>query len=93
MKRYIKFEKNIKFSDFETEKQKFHQHKEPISIKNIDIGKITVSNKVPSVKKGLNILLVKKMLKKSIFIYISSKKLQQIEKTLMKIILCFFDKR
>ena len=80
MKRYIKFEKIIKFTDFETEKQKFHQHKEPISIKNIDIGKITVSNKVPSIKKVLNILLVKKMLKKSIFMYISSKKLQQIER-------------
>ena len=28
-------------------KQMFHQHKRPISIKNIDIGKIVVSNQVP----------------------------------------------
>ena len=45
-------EKNIKFGDIEIEKQKFHQHKEPISIKNIDINKITVSNRVPFGKKG-----------------------------------------
>ena len=27
-------------------KQMFHQHKRPISIKNVDIGKIVVSNQV-----------------------------------------------
>ena len=32
--------------------QKFHQHKRPISIKNIDINKIVVSNKVTFGKKG-----------------------------------------
>ena len=42
MKAYIKMEKIIKFGDIETEKQKFHQHKETVSIKNIDINKITV---------------------------------------------------
>ena len=36
----------IKFGDIEIQKQKFHQHKEPISIKNIDINKVLVSNKV-----------------------------------------------
>ena len=45
-------EKNIKFGDIEIEKQKFHQHKEPISIKNIDINKIAVSNRVSFGKKG-----------------------------------------
>ena len=35
----------IKFGDIEIKKQKFHQHKKPISIKNIDINKIVVSNK------------------------------------------------
>ena len=35
----------IKFGDIEIKKQKFHQHKRPISIKNIDINKIVVSNK------------------------------------------------
>ena len=43
----IKMEKTIlKFGDTEIEKQKFHQHKRPISIKNIDINKIVVSNQV-----------------------------------------------
>ena len=37
--------KNINFGDIEIEKQKFNQHKRPISINNIDINKI-VSNKV-----------------------------------------------
>ena len=42
----------IKFGDTEIEKQKFHQHKKPILIKNIDINKIVVSNKVSFAKKG-----------------------------------------
>ena len=42
----------IKFEDIEIEKQKFHQHKRPISIKNIDINKIVVSNKVSFGKKS-----------------------------------------
>ena len=57
MNAHIKMEKNVKFGDIETKKQKFHQHKELISIKNIDMNKITVSNNVPFVKKNyLNIL-------------------------------------
>ena len=36
MKVFIKMNKAvIKFGDIEIEKQKFHQHKKPISIKNI----------------------------------------------------------
>ena len=43
---YIKMEKTIiKFGDIKIEKQKLDQHKRPISIKNIDINKIVVSNK------------------------------------------------
>ena len=42
----------IKFDDIKIPKQKFHQHKRPISIKNVDIDKIVVSSKVPFVKKG-----------------------------------------
>ena len=42
--------------------QKFHQHKGPISIRNIDINKIVVSNKVYFGKKHLNISLAIKML-------------------------------
>ena len=36
----------IKFGDIEIEKQKFHQCRRPISIRNIDINKTVVSNKV-----------------------------------------------
>ena len=44
---YIRMEKTItKFGDIEIEKQKFHEYKKPISIKNIDVNKIVVSNKV-----------------------------------------------
>ena len=65
MKAYIKIEKTItKFGDIEIQKQKFHQHKGPISIKNIDINKIVVSNKIYFGKKDLNISLATKMLKK-----------------------------
>ena len=37
----------IKFDDTETEQRKFHQNKSPISINDIDIIKIVVSNKLP----------------------------------------------
>ena len=36
----------IKLGDIEIEKQEFHQNKRPTSIRNIDINKIVVSNKV-----------------------------------------------
>ena len=44
----------IKFGDIEIEKQKFHQHKRPISIKNRDVNKIVVSNKISFCKKRFN---------------------------------------
>ena len=53
----------IKFGDIEIEKQKFNQIKKPNSMKNIDINKIVVSNKVYFTKKDLNISLATKMLK------------------------------
>ena len=40
-----------KFGDTEIEKCKCHQHKSPISIKNIDINKLVVSNKVSFTRK------------------------------------------
>ena len=50
---YIKMEKPIiKFGDTEIKKQKFYQYKRPISIRNIDINKTVVSNKVSLGKKG-----------------------------------------
>ena len=42
----------IKFSDTEIEKYKFHQHKNPILINNIDISKIVVCNKISFSKKS-----------------------------------------
>ena len=53
----------MKLGDIEIQKQKFDQHKGPISIKNVDIDKIVVFNKVSFVKKGYKYLLVTKMLK------------------------------
>ena len=53
LKVYIKMEKTIiKFDDTKIPKQKFHQHKRPISLKNVSIDKITVSNKVSFHKIG-----------------------------------------
>ena len=45
-------EKVTKFGDIEIQKQKFNQHKELISIKNIDFNKIVVFNKVSFGKIG-----------------------------------------
>lgn len=47
MKVYTKTDKKIiKFVDTEIEKQKFHQHKSPVLINNIDANKIVASNDV-----------------------------------------------
>ena len=45
------FKKNIKYDDTEIEEYEFHQYKNPISINDIDINKIVVSNKFPSGKQ------------------------------------------
>ena len=45
-------EKTIIKFDIKIPKQKFHQHKRPFSIKNIDSDKTVVSNKVPFGKNG-----------------------------------------
>ena len=42
----------INLSDSKMQKQKYHQHKGPISIKNVDTDKVIVPNKVPFGKKG-----------------------------------------
>ena len=65
MKLYIKIEKSvIKFGDIEIEKQKFHQNKRPISIKNIDLNRIVVSNKASFGKKGFKYFINYKDTKK-----------------------------
>ena len=43
---------------------KFHQYKRPISIKNIDINNIVVSNKVSFCKKGFKYFICYKDAKK-----------------------------
>ena len=55
----------IKFDDIKIPKQKFHQHKRLISIKNVDIDKIVVSSKVPFVKKGFKYCIGYKDAKKN----------------------------
>ena len=65
LKAYIKVEKTIiKVDENETQKHKFHPHKRPISIKNIDINKIVVSNKVSFGKKGFKYFIGYKDAKK-----------------------------
>ena len=64
LKAYTKMKNIIKFDDTEIEKQKLHQHKEPISIKKIDINKIAVSNKVSFGKKGFKFFIGYKNAKK-----------------------------
>ena len=66
--------KNIKFDDIEIQKQTFHQHKGPMSIKNIDINEMVLSNNVSLDKKCLNISLATKMLKKAdLYVYVFQK--------------------
>ena len=47
-----RIKKYIKFGDNEIKKQKFCQHKSPISTNEIHINKIVVTNKVSFGKKG-----------------------------------------
>ena len=42
----------LKFNDIEIEKRKFHSFKSPTTVNDIDIDKITISNKFPCGKKG-----------------------------------------
>ena len=46
-----------KFGDIVIKKQKFYQHKRPVSIKYIDFNKLVVSNKVSFGKKGFKYLI------------------------------------
>ena len=44
---------NLKFRDIEIEKNKFYYHESPIFKKDVDIGKLLVSNKISSCGKNL----------------------------------------
>ena len=54
----------IKFGDTEIEKHKFHQYKKPILMKNRDIDKIVVPNRVSFGKKGFKYFIGCKNVKK-----------------------------
>ena len=43
---------NITFDNIEVEKHEFHWHKSPISINDVDVSKVLVSNKVAFGEKG-----------------------------------------
>ena len=75
MKLYIKLDKTIiKYVDIEIKKQKFHQQKRPISIKNEDIDKIVVSKKVSFGKKSFKQFIGYKDAKKIyLYVYFSKK--------------------
>ena len=91
LKAYIKLEKIIKFGDIETEKQTFHQHKKPISIKNIDINEMVVSNEFCFGKIDLNILLATKTLKNIRSLDIFLPKMAAYRKDfVMKLNICIF---
>ena len=70
----------------EINKQKFGQHKEPFSIKNKDINKIVVSNKVYFSRKGFKYFIGYKNAKKAR----PSQEFLHIERTLMKVNICLF---
>ena len=42
----------LKFGDIEVEKMKFYLHKSPDSLKDVDIEKVLVSNKISSSEKN-----------------------------------------
>ena len=54
----------IKVGNIEIKKPKFYQYQSPISIKNIDIDKIVVSNKVSFGKKSFRYFIGYKDAKK-----------------------------
>ena len=64
LKPYIKMDKKIvKFNHTEIEKCEFYEHKSPVSISNIDVNKMVVSNKVPFSEKDFEYFTGYKMIK------------------------------
>ena len=70
----------IKFCDIEIQKLKFHQHKGPISIKNMDIDKIRVSDKVSFGKKEFKYFIGYRDAKKFSPLYIFLPKMSSYRK-------------
>ena len=82
--------KIMKFGDIEVQKQKFHQHKRTILIKNIGINKVVVFNKVSFGKKGFKYFTDYKDPKKIDLCVYFFQKLVYIEDNLMKSDICLF---
>ena len=82
------------FDNIEVEKHKFHEHKSPISMYDVNINWTVVSTKFPFSKKVLNISLDTKIIMKNyILVYITSK-IEWIWKTFWwNQIYVFFDKK
>ena len=62
-----------KTDDTKIEEYEFHQRKSPISINDIDINKIVISNKFPFNKEILNISLVTEVKRNQTFMDILSR--------------------
>ena len=80
--------KIIKFDNTEIEKYKFQQHKSPISIDNIGIEKIVVSNKVSFGKKNFKYFIGYKDAKKLGLYACSSQNWVHVEEILIKLNVC-----
>ena len=64
----------IKFVDIEIKKQKYHQHKRPILIKNIEINITVVSNKIFFHKKDFKHFTgYKDAIKLNLYVHFSQK--------------------
>ena len=48
----------LTFDNIEIEKNKFYRHKSPVPLKEVDIKKVLVCNKISSRKKTTNTFLV-----------------------------------
>ena len=48
----------LTFWDIEIEKNKFYHYKSPVPLRDVDIDKVLVSNKISCGKKSINTLLV-----------------------------------
>ena len=90
LKLYIKTQKTITtFGDNEIKKI-FYQYNRPISIKNIDISKLVVSNKVSLSKKGFKYFIGSENAKKiNLYVYFPHKWVY-IEETLIKLNISLF---
>ena len=82
--------KIIKFNDTEIEKYKFHQHKIPLSINNININKIVVSNKLPFGKQNFKYFIGCKGDEKLDPYTYSDKKWVYVKYILIKLNVCIF---